>query len=381
MKKKICFLMTDAISFNSLCRGQLEHFRDDGSVEMTLICGGDKADIDKLTLRNVGRVIDLGFVRKPSLGDDLVALVRLWLFLLVNRFDLVVYSTPKALLLGSLASFFSFQPSRIALIRGRVYENFRGKRRRVFQILDMISLITSQKALFISESLKAAYLQDGLVSGDKTRVLGCGSSNGLDVDKFSIRPQQGVLDDLRASFGFSYSDVIVVMVGRLCHDKGISDLSEIVNGVVNPALKFLVVGKIEDDASGAIISGLISNSGRVSYLGQRSDVASIFAIADIHLFLSHREGFGNVAIEAAAASVPTIAYDVVGVRDSVSIDISGVRVPFNDTKAVVCILEEAAQDLPRFVSRFNEASRWAAENFAQRTVWNRYLKFYLDACA
>jgi len=38
---------------------------------------------------------------------------------------------------------------------------------------------------------------------------------------------------------------------------------------------------------------------------------------------AHHEGWGTVVMEAAAASVPTIAFDVAGVRDSVLDGISG----------------------------------------------------------
>jgi glycosyltransferase involved in cell wall biosynthesis len=43
----------------------------------------------------------------------------------------------------------------------------------------------------------------------------------------------------------------------------------------------------------------------------------LLAAAHLHVFTSHREGWGLTVTEAAAVGTPTIAYDVSGVRDSV----------------------------------------------------------------
>src|SRR5690606_36558037 len=124
--KKICFIVTDAISFNTLCKGQLEYFSSCKQFDITLICGGDEQQIEILRARNIGRIVKMPLLRQPNLSIDLKCLFLLWKYLITHRFDVIVYSTPKALLLGSLASFLSFQRNRIALVRGRVYENYLG---------------------------------------------------------------------------------------------------------------------------------------------------------------------------------------------------------------------------------------------------------------
>ena len=137
--KRCCLLVTDALSFNVLCRGQLEYLKEKG-FELVLVAGGGRDELDEVERRGVGRVVNVGFVRKPSLLKDLFALFRLFWFFLFNRFDLVVYSTPKALLLASVAAFCSGQSRRIAIVRGRAYENFSGLRRSVFAFLDKAAL-------------------------------------------------------------------------------------------------------------------------------------------------------------------------------------------------------------------------------------------------
>lgn len=169
MTLKICFLMTDAVSFNVLYRDQLEYIRDHADVEITLICGGDKQQLDILRERKIGKVINLNFQRKPSLFKDAQSLALLTRYMLSNRFDVVVYLTPKALLLGSIASAVTLQKRRIAFSVGRAYENFSGLKKRVFQGLDILSFGLSHEVLFVSESLLSVCLEENILK--KARQL------------------------------------------------------------------------------------------------------------------------------------------------------------------------------------------------------------------
>src|SRR5690554_2006215 len=97
MSKRVCMVVTDAISFNVLCRGQLEFIRDNYNVELVLVSGGAHSELNKLKSRGVGEVVFLPMVRKPSLSDDMKSAFKIFLFLCRNRFDIVIYSTPKAM--------------------------------------------------------------------------------------------------------------------------------------------------------------------------------------------------------------------------------------------------------------------------------------------
>src|SRR5690606_15235209 len=143
----ICFVATDAISLNGLHRGQFEHFVEQG-FNLTMICGGSPSQINALRARNVARVIDLRFVRAPSPWRDSISLMLLLWHFCFHRYDLVLATTPKALLLGSVAACVTRQRRRVALFQGRVYENFRGWRRLVYRLLDRITVACVHEVLF-----------------------------------------------------------------------------------------------------------------------------------------------------------------------------------------------------------------------------------------
>lgn len=377
--KKYCFIVTDATSFNVLYRGQLE-FLHQNSFNLTLICGGSQENIRKLQDRQVGEVIDVGMVRNPSFFSDLLCLIKLWWHLIFNRYDLVVVSTPKAILLGSLASFFSMQKKRITFFQGRVYENYRGLKRRVYIFLDYLAIRLTHQSLFVSPSLKDEFTKDISLVAAKGFVVGAGSGNGINTDRFDFREiDYSVVSDLQQKLGIATDDFVMLSIGRICKDKGMFEIAEISKLLAsqNKRFRFLMLGSVEDKFFYTALSELLEQ-GTVLHIGFVDDIRPYLALANVHLFLTHREGFGNVAIEAAAMNVPTFAYDVVGVRDSVAEGVSGLKFPFKDVAAVCNALQYHAHNTEQLRQQFSGARAWAQTNYAQQEVWEKYKDYYSE---
>mgnify|MGYP001308173734 FL=1 len=376
---RYCLVITDAVSFNSLYRGQLEYLSSQG-FRLTLICGGSQDEVKKLENRQVGKVIHIGMARNPSPVSDLLCLIRLWWHFLFNRYDLVVATTPKAILLGSLASFFSMQKKRIAFFRGRVYENYTGLKRKIFTFLDYLAVRLTHQSLFVSPSLKNEYIKDIRLVARKGFVVGGGSGNGIDTVRFApTEVAESTVNDLRNTLGIAEDEFVVISIGRICKDKGMLETEEIARALRNhtPKIRFLMLGRVEDPSFYSLFGNLLED-GTVQHIDSVEDIRSYVAASHLHLFLTHREGFGNVAIEAAAMNVPTLAYDVVGVRDSVAEGISGLKVPLKDTAAVIEKLSYFANNPSELKQKYSGARAWAEANYSQQQVWENYRGYYLD---
>jgi glycosyltransferase involved in cell wall biosynthesis len=338
--KRVAILMTSAISFNRLMRGQLEYLRSRGAV-LDFYSGGPESQLQELKARDVGRVRYVPFRREPSPFWDLVSLVWLTVLLAFSRYDTVVYSTPKAMFLGSIAAWLTRQRCRIAWVRGRAYENFTGRKRALYVALDRICFRLSTKILLVSPSLVAVYADDGIDIHKSFVVVGHGSSNGVDTDRFKPLPAQD-RRQLRSRLGFAAGDFIIVVVGRIREDKGAREILELSRRLANVAnLRIAMIGTIEESALAQEIEG---HGDRLRSFPLTPDVEGFFQIADLHLFLSHREGFGNVAIEAAAVGVPTFGFNVVGVRNSVVEGATGRLFPFGDLGSLEREIRAAAAD-------------------------------------
>ena len=362
-----------------LYRDQLEYLKHN-HCNLTLICGGSEHALSKLRERKVGKVINYKLARNPNVIQDFLALIRLIWHFLFNRYDLVVFTTPKALLLGSISSFITAQSRRVAFFQGRVYENFTGIKRKFFSLLDRITIFCSHECIFVSKSLMDEFIKEMPAVKNKGKVIGNGSGNGINTDRFSPKLYlDEELVKLRSYLGIKDNDFIVLTVGRICLDKGLKEIIEIADIVSKKesSIRFVMVGRVEDQESFQSCSELISK-GIIIHVDFVDDIAPYYLLADIHLFLSHREGFGNVAIEAAAMGVPTLAFDVVGIKDSVSEGISGLRFKFGDSKVVADTILKFFSEPTELKNQFSNSREWAITNFSNHNVWNNYKKFYLN---
>jgi glycosyltransferase involved in cell wall biosynthesis len=94
------------------------------------------------------------------------------------------------------------------------------------------------------------------------------------------------------------------------------------------------------------------------------DLARHYASADVFLFPSETETFGNVTLEAMASGLVVVAYDYAAARMHVTHGETGVLVPCGESQAFVdaaANLAHAPQSLPKI--------RWQARAYARSITW------------
>jgi glycosyltransferase involved in cell wall biosynthesis len=112
-------------------------------------------------------------------------------------------------------------------------------------------------------------------------------------------------------------------------------------------------------------------SERIHFLGRRTDVPELMPAADLFLLPSKIEGTPGVVLEAGAAGVPTVGYDVGSIHECLPIDRQQYLVPRDDLAAlqrrVVNLLENAPEreELGRQVRKFVE-EHYQMERIAER---------------
>jgi glycosyltransferase involved in cell wall biosynthesis len=308
---------------------------------------------------------------------DLVALVRLWWILGNYKPDLVEFSTPKAGLLGMLAASLRGVPRRIYMLRGLKLERSRGFKRWILLTAERIACSCAHEVLCNSKSLRAEALALGLAPAAKLLVLGEGSSNGVDVERFSPGPS-----DVRDQFSIPRDALVVGFVGRLTRDKGLPELIEAFDRILlaEPSTHLMLVGWF-DRAEDALDAGLrhsILTHPRIHCSGFVSDTAPFYRGMDLMVLPTWREGFPNAVLEAQASGIPVVTTQSTGARDAVVAEVTGLLIPPGYPEAIVEAVLKLLRD-PQRRSRMGRAARaWVTEHYSEKRVLGLTADYYLS---
>ncbi len=155
-------------------------------------------------------------------------------------------------------------------------------------------------------------------------------ARGVDTVRFDPARRD---ERLRAAWGAAAEDPVVLSVGRLAPEKNLDALvaafAEIRQRV--PRARLVVVGdgqlraRISERCPGAIMAGQRTGD----------DLAAHYASADLFLFPSLTETFGNVTTEAMASGLPVVAFDYAAAGRLIRSGENGLLVPYEDTAAFI----------------------------------------------
>jgi len=155
-------------------------------------------------------------------------------------------------------------------------------------------------------------------------------SRGVDTRLFNPANRS---PELRAAWGAADHDPVVMLVGRLAPEKNLelalAAFAEI--RAANPGAKMVFVG------DGPLLVPLARRHPDCHFAGNRrgADLAAHYASADLFLFPSLTETFGNVVSEALASGLPVVAYDMAAASALIEDGINGQRVAPGDEAAFI----------------------------------------------
>jgi len=285
------------------------------------------------------------------------------------------FSTPKAGLLGSIAAVLCGVPTRVYFLRGLKLETSTGFKRMVLLAAERLASACSHAVLCNSDSLRNEALALGVAPEGKLRLLGGGSSNGVDIDRFS--PGE---NDLRERLGLPANAPVVGFVGRLTRDKGVPELVEAFDGILiaKPDAHLLLVGWFDsaDDALSRRLRARIERHPRIHITGFVADTAPYYRAMDVMVLPTWREGFPNVILEAAASGIPVVTTLCTGSRDAVVPEVTGLLIP---PGYPVAIRESVMQLLnnPERRWRMGQAARaWVLNHYVNESVLGRTVRYY-----
>jgi len=324
------------LSLEKLLNGQWEYFKEFYNITAV------SSDPEKLKAFGEAykiKTFHVPLTRKITPFKDIQAILKLYLFLKKEKPQLVHTQTPKAGLVGMVAAFFARTPIRIHDVVGLPLMEASGFKYWLLFWIERLVYACAHQVYPNSFGLKEYMVKTGLGKASKLKVIGNGSSNGIDTQyfsrtHFSIAAKQL----LREQIQILPNDFVFLFIGRLVGDKGINELLQAFSELHKEYkhLKLLLVGGTEEDLDplSEVSIDILSNKNGIISVGFKEDVRPYLAIANCFVFPSYREGFPNVVLEAAAMELPCIVTDINGCNEIISHQYNGLIIPKKDIFAL-----------------------------------------------
>jgi glycosyltransferase involved in cell wall biosynthesis len=147
----------------------------------------------------------------------------------------------------------------------------------------------------------------------RTLAVNCGVAetdiipvpNGVDHAEFGAHLRERHRAALRAEMGIAEGDFVALFVGGRWAEKGLPEVVAAFDRMQAPHAHLVVVGRGDAEAMLGLLPDAATRR-RAHFLGPRDPVAPYYGLADCFVFPSHTEGFGLVALEAAASGLPLL---------------------------------------------------------------------------
>lgn len=245
---------------------------------------------------------------------------------------------------------------------------------------ERIACACAHRVICVSESLRQKTIELGIVDANRTVVLASGSCAGVDAKRFE--PSVEVLKragQVRRDLKIPSEAPVVGFVGRLNKDKGISELVQayLTLRASIPELRLLLVGEMEEgDPLPAEICRAIESEPGIIRPGFVQNPVEYYHVMDVFAFPTHREGFGNVTLEAHAAGKPVVAARATGVVEAVIDGVTGILVPVGNAQALASALELVIRDRSLAAAFATAGRERVLREFRQETVWEALAEEY-----
>jgi glycosyltransferase involved in cell wall biosynthesis len=384
-KPRLLRIATVPLSLHVLLHGQLAFMRESGFEVLAVSAGGPEV----VHIRNGGiphEVVNM--TRQITPFSDMVSLFQM--IKLIKKFKphIVHTHTPKAGLIGMMAAWYCRAPIRLHTVAGLPVMEAKGIKRLLLLLTEKITYACAT-AVFPNSFGLAAFISKHIKTKTPVTVIGKGSSNGIDVDKFSRTPDLELLaKDIRRKYSVRDDDFVFCFVGRIVRDKGINELTKAFQQVrkllfqSSKRIHLMLVGHLEQELDPISEEELhfLRTDENVIMPGFQADVRPWMMAADAFVFPSYREGFPNVVMQACSLGIPCIVSDINGCNEIVSGDETGLIVPVKDTEKLTSAMIRMVSEPAMRQLFVTHARQFVHDHFDQQYIWHQLLRLYQEAC-
>ena len=354
-----------------LLEGQLR-FMTDHFIVHAVSSEGEHLDIVR-DRENV-EVYSVNMARGISPLQDLKSIVGLYRYVKKIKPDIIHTHTPKAGLIGMVVGSIANVPIKIHTIAGMPLESTTGFKRMVLIFVEKIIYKLADKIYPNSKGLNEFIIQNKLTSESKLKIIGNGSSNGINLSHFKETEEikrQGI--KIKVDLKLDPSDFVFLFIGRIVKDKGVEELLWAFDKISekDEHAKLLILGRREDDLDpiSERSNEILKENKNILFIGYQLDIRPYLSLGDTFVFPTYREGLPNVLLQACAFNLPIIATKVTGNTDIIENNKNGVLVEAKSGEALFKKMILFKED-KKLRDHFSEKARPFIEaRYGQELVW------------
>ncbi|RDB03732.1 glycosyltransferase [Runella aurantiaca] len=333
------------------------------------------------TLNNVS-TSSISFCRAPfSIIKDLKSCFQLIHFFQKIKPLFAHGNTPKAALLTMITARITNIPIRIYEMHGLPLETANWRMKIVYFLAEKICCRLATHVIAVSPSLRKVVITKGLIVPSKISVMHNGSCNGIDA-MLKFNPSFTNIQEveaLKTKYGIAPNQSVVGFVGRLTKEKGVIELYEAWQKVKQrfPTAMLLVIGSVDERVplSNKWLDKLAADE-TIVCAGEVKNMASHYALMDFMVLPSHREGLGNVVLEAAAMKKPSIVSYVTGLKDAILKNHTGLFCQAHSADDLMLKIIYYLENKPTMEAHGIAARTWVIQHFCPVDVWEAKLQLY-----
>jgi glycosyltransferase involved in cell wall biosynthesis len=197
-------------------------------------------------------------------------------------------------------------------------------------------------------------------------------ARGVDIRLFHPERRDPAL---RRSWGAGPTDPVALYVGRLAAEKNLQVVLAAYQALraIQPTARLVLVG------DGPLAARLRTHHPEIVFPGARTgvDLAAHYASADLFLFPSLTETFGNVTLEAMASGLAVVAFDYAAAHQHIVHGYNGLLAPRGDQTAFVAATRQLAED-PALRQHLGPAARQAVVDFDWEQIHGQLEQLLLE---
>ncbi|TCK84931.1 glycosyltransferase family 4 protein [Albibacterium bauzanense] len=375
---KLIRITTVPLSLEKLLEHQLRFMSQYYEV---IAISSDKPWLERIGEKEQVSTYNVEMSRQITPISDLKALWRLYRFFKLEKPLIVHTHTPKAGIVGMLAAKMAGVPHRFHTVAGMPLMETTGNKRKLLNFTERLTYKCANAVFPNSKGLKETILKEGFCVESKLKVIGNGSSNGINTSYFD--PALYSLDDvqiLKDDLGIDINDVVFLFVGRLVGDKGINELVSAFKklNIQSPATKIILVGPQEQHLDPLLpdVVREIENNPSIISLGYQSDVRAYYSISDVMVLPSYREGFPNVVMQAGAMGLPCIVSNINGCNEIIIEGENGLIIPTKNEKALLEAMIKFVNNKDLLNKLKANTRKMIIDRYDQQHFWNLLLNEY-----